>query len=436
MRRIYTIILYLLTPLVLMRLLWRSIKSPAYLSGWQQRFALNDIAFDNGIWLHAVSFGETQAALPLIHRLQERYPDIPLLITTTTPTGAALVKEQLIEGHYGNSVHHLFIPYDLPGTVQRFLTRLKPRVLIVMETELWPNLFHYCQQKNIPVITANTRLSARSAARYQRFSSLTRQTLRCIQLCACQTQIEADRLLALGANKETLHVTGNIKFDMDIPASLHEQADVLRRNLGVSRPVWIAASTHEGEDQLILDAHKNILKHQKDALLILVPRHPERFDKVAALCESSDYNFTTQRRSTQQTCEPQTQVFIGDSMGELRLFYAASDIAFVGGSLVATGGHNILEPAAFSKPVLFGPHMFNFIEASTMLIKADAGIQVQTETELAQEITGLFSDSARRQAYGERASNVVKQNRGALDKTLALITPIIDASILSSTTTP
>ncbi len=297
-----------------------------------------------------------------------------------------------------------------------------------METEWWPNLFRLCADRHIPVILANTRLSERSARRYGRFRRLTCQALDATRLITIQSEAEARRLAALCPDNTSLHsrlhVTGNIKFDLDIPASLHEQAAALRRELGTSRPVWIAASTHEGEDEYILAAHTDILRKHPDALLILVPRHPERFDHVASLCKN--HNLTLCRRSARTPCESRTQVFLGDTMGELRLFYAASDVAFVGGSLVATGGHNVLEAAALARPVIFGPHMFNFTEASQLLLDADAGMRIDAPAGLAKNIDTLFEDGNRRSHMGEAGKQVVVNNRGALDRTMALITAVLD----------
>ncbi len=415
MRLLYSLILYLLTPLVLLRLVWRGLRAPEYLKRWPERFGFFSASqLNETIWIHAVSVGEFQAALPLIKALQTRYPDVKMVVTTTTPTGSARVQAAL-----GDTVFHVYAPYDLPGAVRRFLRRIRPRVAIIMETELWPNLFHGCHARNIPLILANARLSERSAAGYQRIAGLTRQTLGNLTAVAAQTQDDARRLISLGADAARVHVTGNIKFDINIPASLHEQAVALRQEWGAERPVWIAASTHEGEDEQVLEAFAAVRQAVPDALLVLVPRHPERFARVAALCRKQGYEVVL--RSEQRQCSATTAVFVGDSMGELMLFYAASDVAFTGGSLVATGGHNMLEPAALGIPVITGPHTFNFAEISRMLLNAGAARQVDGATQLAEVVTAYLKDNDLRHAAGEKGKHLVEQNRGALMKLVDII---------------
>ncbi len=339
---------------------------------------------------------------------------MPVVVTTMTPTGSVRVRETL-----GDDVIHVYAPYDLPGAVQRFLKRMRPRLAIIMETEIWPNLFYYCQRQQIPVIIANARLSERSAQRYQRFPELTRQTLQRVSAFAVQSDADATRLKSLGAVSATVHVTGNIKFDLKIPASLSEEAQALRREWGQERPVWIAASTHEGEDEVVLNSFAEVRKKMPQTLLVLVPRHPERFARVAALCHKQ--GFKVLMRSEHQVCDSTVDIMIGDTMGELCLFYGASDVAFVGGSLVPTGGHNVLEPAAMRLPVIFGPHMFNFNEISRLLLDSNAAITVRNASELADTVTMFLSDTQRRLETGEKAYQVVKRNRGALDRMMAII---------------
>ena len=399
----------------MLRLIWRGIHAPAYWRRWAERFGfIPQLTHQNTIWLHAVSVGEVQAAIPLLQSLHEQYPGIPVVVTTMTPTGSERVKANLGEG-----VLHVYAPYDLPGAVQRFLKRAKPSLAIIMETELWPNLFYYCYQQKIPLIVANARLSERSARRYRRFHNLTRQTLQLVSAFAVQAQADASRLIQLGADSSRVHVTGNIKFDIKIPASRLEQAQALRREWGQDRPVWIAASTHEGEDEIVLAAFEKVRQDVPQALLVLVPRHPERFGKVAALCFKQGY--MTIMRSEHQECDSSTDIVIGDTMGELRLFYGAVDAAFVGGSLVPTGGHNVLEPAAMRLPVIFGPHMFNFAEISRLLLEAGAAVRVNNAQELAQTVTMFLTNTPRRLETGEKAYQVIERNRGALDKMLTII---------------
>lgn len=415
MRPLYSLILYLITPLALLRLAWRGLRAPDYRRRWPERFGFFPAAVQGGaIWIHAVSVGEFQAALPLIKALMARYPETRLAVTTTTPTGSARVKAAL-----GDAVFHVYAPYDLPGAVRRFLGRVRPRAAIVMETELWPNLFHACRARDIPLILANARLSERSAAGYRRIARLTSTTLGCITAIAAQGEADAQRLISLGADAARVRVTGNIKFDITLPADLPEQAAALRRDLGKARSVWIAASTHEGEDEVILEAHALVRQCLPDALLVIVPRHPERFAKVAQLTRKQGYGVVL--RSEQRPCTGTTAVFIGDSMGELMLFYAAADTAFVGGSLITRGGHNMLEPAALGLPVISGPHTFNFAQISHMLIEAGAARQVHDARELAEAVIDYLEDAGLRRSAGEKGRQIVAQNRGALQRLVDII---------------
>lgn len=398
-------------PLMLLRLYWRGYRDPGHRQRWRERLGFVPQSPTGGLWLHAVSVGETRAALPLIRALQARYPDRPLLVTTTTLTGSRQVREAL-----GEQVHHVYAPYDLPGAVARFLRNTQPRLAVIMETELWPNLLRQCAVAGIPTVIANARLSEQSARGYARIRGLTGSMLRDITLIAAQAEADAERFRALGAPR--VQVTGNLKYDLSLSATLPEQGRALRRDvLGENRPVWIAASTHAGEDEPILDAFAILRIRWPELLLILTPRHPERFDRVAALCRQR--GFPTVRRSEQRPCAPDCVVFLGDSMGELLQFYAAADLAFVGGSLVATGGHNVLEPALLGLPVLFGPHMFNFTEAGERLLEAEAAWQIANAAELAVAVERLLTDPERRQAAGQRGRAVVKRHRGALAALLA-----------------
>ncbi len=423
MRRAYTLLLYLLLPLVLLRLGWRGLRAPAYWRRWPERFGFVPLAptANPVIWLHAVSVGEVQAAAPLVRALMARYPQHRFVLTTMTPTGAEQVRAS-----FGQGVTHCYVPYDLPGAVRRFLARVRPSVAIIMETELWPNIFHCCHERSIPLILANVRLSARSAAGYQRIRSLTAEMLGCVSAIAAQTQNDAARIIALGAEAACVRVTGSIKFDVKLSASLREEAAVLRRSLGAGRAVWIAASTREGEEPMILEAYASVRRSLPQSLLVLVPRHPERFARVAALCRK--HGFNTVLRSELRPCDASTEVFIGDSMGELVLLYAAAEVAFVGGSLVPTGGHNMIEPAALGLPIMFGPHVFNFEEASRLLCEAGAAVQVKNVEQLATTVLSYLTDANLRHATGEKGRQLVQQNRGALDKVMAMVTQVIPAA--------
>jgi 3-deoxy-D-manno-octulosonic-acid transferase len=416
MRYLYTLLLYLALPIVLLRLLLRGLGAPAYLRRWPERFGRFPHAppAAGAIWVHAVSVGEAIAAFPLVHKLREIYPALPIVFTTTTPTGSERVSRQ-----FGDTVHHGYLPYDLPGAVARFLARTRPAIAVILETELWPNMYAACAARRIPLIVANARLSARSAVAYRRVARLTRATLRQVALIAAQSEADAARFLALGAPADRVRAIGNLKFDLALPPDLAERAAELRRAWGGQRRIWIAASTHEGEEAQILDAYTQARVQIPDLLLVLVPRHPERFGRVAALCQTRGYR--TVRRSENHPCAPDTDVFIGDSMGELLLFYAAADIAFVGGSLVPSGGHNPLEPAALARPVLHGPHMFNFAEISRLLHAAGGAREVKDAGELAQAVGDCLTHPGLCRESGEKALAIVEQNRGALKRLLELV---------------
>jgi len=418
MRLMYSALLYLALPLALLRLYWRGRGDPGHRRRWPERLGFIPPLPESGcLWVHAVSVGETRAALPLIHALLERYPALPLLVTTTTLTGSRQVRAAL-----GDQVQHVYAPYDLPGAVRRFLHRTRPRLVILMETELWPNLLRQCASAGVPVLLANARLSERSARGYARIRGLTAAMLRDITLVAAQTEADAERFSALGAPR--VQMTGNLKYDLALSDDWQARGREIRQELlGENRFVWIAASTHAGEDELILLAFAQLRARWPELLLLLVPRHPERFNDVATLCRQRE--FSTVRRSEQQPCQPETAVFLGDSMGELLRFYAAADIAFVGGSLVATGGHNVLEPALLGLPVLFGPHMFNFTEASERLLQAQAAWQVADAGELAAAVDRLLADPELRQAAGQSGRAVVERHRGALTALLSLIETLL-----------
>ncbi len=414
MRHLYTLVLYLLLPGVMVRLLWRSIKSPGYRRRWKERFGLMEQApLPGGIWIHAVSVGEVQAVEPLVRHLRKHHPQLPLTITTFTPTGSERV--QLL---FGDTVFHVYCPYDLPGAVRRFVDKLRPCLLIMVETEIWPNLLAICEQQGIPALLANGRLSARSARGYARLGSFSRRVFGCISAVAAQSRADADRFVRLGVPEQRVRVSGSIKFDMRIPASVLEQIQVLRRTWG-DRPVWVAASTHEGEDEQVLAAHQMILKQVPLALLVLVPRHPERFDKVAALVQRR--GLPAARRSREQSCDERIQVFIGDTMGELPVFLGGADVAFIGGSLVRVGGHNMLEAAAQGVPVLFGPHVFNFSGIARLLRDREAGVMVQDSESLGRQVSTWLQDASERSRIGENGRQVVEENRGALQRLTALV---------------
>ncbi len=420
MRYLYTLLFTLLVPLYLLRIYWRGFRSPAYRERWHERFGLfEDPARRGGIWVHAVSVGEVLAISRLVQQLLIQHPELPILITTATPTGAERVRAL-----FGDEVEHRYAPIDLPWVVRRYLRAYRPRLLILVETEIWPNLIHHARQAEVPTLLANARLSLRSAQRYHRVASLTREALRNIGLIAPHGEADADRFLALGARPDRVEVTGSIKFDVHLPGSLRERADVMRREWGGQRPVWLAASTHEGEDEQILQAHHSVRQHIPDALLVLVPRHPERFDRVAQLV--TEQGFTLVRRSEQRPCDEETAVFLGDSMGELTLFMGASDLAFIGGSLVPHGGHNILEASAQGVAVVFGPHMFNFSEISQLFLDEGGAVQIDSVDALATQVTEWLGDASERSRVGEKGRALVDSNRGAMERLMKLVERLLN----------
>jgi 3-deoxy-D-manno-octulosonic-acid transferase len=415
MRTLYTILLYLLAPLVLLRLALRGLRNPEYRDCWAERFgAVHPAVGEHVIWIHAVSVGEVQAAESMIRALLELYPEYSVLMTTVTATGAAHVREL-----FGDEVAHAYAPYDLPDVVARFIDRVQPRLAIVMETELWPNLFRACRRKHVPLLLVNARLSDGSLAGYRRFRGLIGKTLEAVTQIAARTPLDAERFRELGADPERIRVSGNLKFEQHLPAGLYERAARLRQEWGANRSVWIAGSTHEGEDELILDVFREVRKEIPHCLLVLVPRHPERFATVAELCRQRGYRSVL--RSERLPCEPDTAVFIGDSMGELLMFYAAADVAFVGGSLVDIGGHNMLEPAALGIPVVTGPHVENFAAVCELLMSAGACRQVSNARELRDIVQVWLSDADERHRVGASGRAVVEQNRGALTTVLGMI---------------
>ena len=414
-RTLYTVLFHLGLPFIALRLWLRSRKAPAYAQRIGERFAMGLAPMQpGGIWVHAVSVGESIAAAPMIRALLARYPQLPITITCMTPTGSERIQSMFADEP---RVQHCYLPYDFPWAAGRFLNHIQPKIGVIMETELWPNHIHQCAKRGIPTVLANARLSERSARGYGRFARLTRPMLAEMSLIAVQTETEAQRFRELGARPDRVTVTGSIKFDLTIDPQLLARAVQQRDQWQTTqRPVWIAASTHAGEDEVVLSAHRTLLQTHPDALLILVPRHPERFNSVFEL--SQQQGFSTVRRSTSAPVASQHSVLVGDTMGELLFLYALADIAFVGGSLVPNGGHNLLEPAALGKPVLSGPHLFNFLEIAAMLRNAGALEEVGDAQGLAAAVQRLVEQPEQAKAMADAGLAVMKANQGALQKLL------------------
>ncbi|MGH8508678.1 MAG: lipid IV(A) 3-deoxy-D-manno-octulosonic acid transferase [Gammaproteobacteria bacterium] len=419
LRRIYTLVLYFLTPLLLVRLALLGVRNRGYWEGWPERLGFVPALPSAGLklWVHAVSVGEAQAASALVRALLARVPPMTIMVTTTTPTGAATVRRLLRD-----EVRHCYLPFDLPVALRRFIERTRPAALVILETELWPNLLHCCRRARIPVFIANARLSERSFAGYRRWPASVRGMLAGVTAVAAQSPADAERFMALGVSESLVHVTGNIKFDVTTPRDLQDRASRLKREVAPGRRVWTAASTHEGEEAQVLSAFAVLHQRDPGLLLVLAPRHPERFGKVYDLCRQR--GFATARRTAPSSERP--DVFLADTMGELPLFYALSEVAFVGGSLVAVGGHNPLEPAALGVPVVSGPHIFNFTAVYDLLTASQAAWVVNDADELLSRLRIVLADSNLRATAGRRARAVVAENRGAVDRVMEILMPLLE----------
>lgn len=416
-RFLYTLLLWLLLPYMLFHLLWRGRRQPAYRRHIGERFGSYTQRVEQPlIWVHAVSVGETRAAVPLIRQLQERYPHHRILLTHMTPTGRE-TGEQL----FGDSVLRCYLPYDFPFAVTRFLDHFRPEIGLLMETEIWFNLIHAGKKRGVPLLLVNGRMSEKSAKGYARFGALARTSLHELVAAVAQTEPDARRLAALGA--ESVQVAGNLKFDVEPSHAVLDQGKTLRARFGTDRPVFLAASTREGEEALLLDVLPEI--DVPNLLTVIVPRHPQRFDQVAAMFDQRGIPF--QRRSADEAIRPETRVVLGDSMGEMFAYYAASDLAFIGGSLLPFGGQNLIEAAAVGTPMLIGPHTYNFAEAAELAVDCGAAARVGEARTLAREISQLFGNKPRLAAMGEAGLAFAAQHRGAVHRTLALIAPLIKA---------
>lgn len=418
MRFLYNLLTYLLFVPFACYWLVRGLGNRTYFDRLGQRFGFGFPKLDNCIWIHAVSVGEVQASLPLIRVLRDRFPQRTLLVTTVTPTGAARVKAV-----FGDSVRHCYIPFEFPNAVNNFFNSVHPDAALIMETEIWPNLYRGCGVRNVPLILVSARISPRSIAGYRRLLPLIRETLSHGIIIAAQSQADAERFRSLGANAARTWVTGNIKFDVELPADISQMGQAFRKDSIGGRPVWIAASTHDGEESQVLAAHRALLDNFPDLLLILVPRHPERFSEVRDRVQKSGFELIS--RTENRACEASTTVFLGDTMGEVPLFYAASDIAFVGGSLVPVGGHNLLEPAAQALPIITGPHLFNAQDIADMFVEMNACRIVNDTDELAAAIADFLTNPDKASEMGRNSRELLERNKGALARLLVLVEPLL-----------
>jgi 3-deoxy-D-manno-octulosonic-acid transferase len=415
---LYSILLWLGQPLYWLRLYWRGRSNPGYRQHWRERTGHITLPVQPGsVWIHAVSVGETQAIAPLIHQIQTRHPTLPLYLTQTTPTGRAQA-----ERLFGHGLPYSYLPYDLPRYLRRFLHTLRPRALILVETELWPNLLSEAARQGIPVYLVNARLSARSQAGYQRLRHFTRQAVVQLTAVAAQTSADAARLHSLGIPESKIQVTGNLKYDQPLPDQ--QIARTLRRTWPRG-PIWIAASTHAGEDEIMLAAHTQLRQIHPGTRLILVPRHPERFAAVATSIRHSGHDFV--RRSQGESLREHTSVYLADTMGELSTLLGTADIAFIGGSLVPVGGHNMLEAVAQGVPVCFGPHTFHFADIARQLRQCGAAQQVEDATHLAATLSHWLSNPLVRQAAGQAGQDYVQRNQGAVERLYQQLYPLLCA---------
>jgi 3-deoxy-D-manno-octulosonic-acid transferase len=413
--RLYTLLLCLLLPYILFHLLWRSRRQPEYLHHVGERFG-----FYRGkpaaplIWLHAVSVGETRAAVPLVAQLRARYPKHRILLTHMTPTGRET--SRLL---FGDSVLQCYLPYDFPFAAQRFLRHFKPEIGLLMETEIWFNLVQACKKVGVPLLLVNARMSEKSARKYGRFKTLSRDSLQSLAAIAAQTEADARRLTELGA--PAVKITGNLKFDVAVPQSAIDLGENLRQRFGAARPVFLAASTREGEEALIMEALGKI--DIPDLLVVIVPRHPQRFDPIADMLTQRGIRF--QRRSANDAVAPETQVLLGDSMGEMFAYYAACNVAFIGGSLLPLGGQNLIEASAMGKPVLIGPHTFNFAEVSELAVQAGAALRVANAEELALRVGDLLRTPEKINAMSVAALDFADRHRGATERLMTLVNEVL-----------
>lgn len=439
-RLLYTLLYYSLIPLLFLRLIIKHQKSSAYKEHRQSLrlaerlglFTKPDFSHKalSPVWIHTVSVGEFLAALPLIKQLLQDYPQHPIVITCTTTTGSAQIKKTFSQQLNSGQIFHVYLPYDLPGSMRRFLKAVNPCLSLIMETEIWPNLLNVSAQLDIPVCLLNARMSARSAKGYRRFSTLTKSALNQFSSISAQTAADAERLTALGAKKALIHVTGSIKFDFKINSDEVKAGEEIRTQLHwQDKKVLIAASTHKGEDEIILGVFHHLKQQFPTLVMIVVPRHPERFQSVYELLSKDNYNVLKRSQMlsyTSDDCQQSIDILVGDSMGEMIRYFSCADVVFMGGTMVSTGGHNILEPAALGLPVICGPHMFNFAAINELFLQHEAMQQVTDVESLENTLKLILSDEKMARAMGEQAKELMSQNSGALDKMMVLISSYLD----------
>ena len=423
LRALYSAVLYVLTPVTLYHLIWRGFRYPEYFQRWNERYGSYDTPGSPvDVWLHAVSVGEVNAAAPVVNALLRRHRGLRLLITTITPTGS-----ERVQALWGDRVLHVYSPYDLPGAVARFLRHFPPRLALIMETELWPSLLFGCHDRKVPVYILNARLSARSLRGYSVLRPLIARMLRTVRRVAAQSGDDAARFVQLGAAPEQVRDVGNLKFDIPVPDTVADIVAGFRKHLSAQRRVWIAASTHEDEEAPVLAIHARLRKRWPDLLLLWAPRHPERFPRVVDAARDAGWTAGTRRADRWPSASD--DVFVLDTLGELMAFYACADVAFVGGSLQAIGGHNMLEPAAVGTPAVTGPHLHNFSEISRRLKEAEALVTAPDAAGVPAAIEDLLADDARRHDMAGRGRALVEHGRGALARTLAMIAPHLPAPV-------
>ena len=419
---LYVLLTRLALPFALAADAWKALRNPEQWNRVAQRLGFVPVSpRARCLWVHAVSVGEVQAAASLLTALRGRHPDLPVTLSTVTPTGA-----QRARALFGDSVHHCFLPFDTPAAMRRFLDRVQPRLAVILETEIWPALYRELGRRGVPLVIGSARLSMRSVDRYRRAGALIREALADDVVIGAQSAVDAERFHAIGAPAGRVHVTGNIKLDLQIPEAAIDAGRDFRRRHAAGRPVWIAGSTHEGEEDAALAAHAVACTRHPDALLVLVPRHPKRFEAVRTMLQRRGVSYA--QRSSGGVPAEGDGVFLLDTLGELQTFYAAADVAFVGGTLVPVGGHNLLEPAVLGLPILAGPHTHNAPEIARLLADSGALTTVRNGDELAGQVSGFFDDPPRAAAVGRRGRGAVDASRGAVYRLVALIEPLLRSS--------